>query len=53
MVHKKTINLIASLDKPVAHILHRVPIGAMYQEVIEARENRYGSTTLQQHSNLN
>jgi hypothetical protein len=52
MVHKKAINLIAALDKPVDHILHRVPIGATHQEVIEARENRYGSTTWQQHSNL-
>lgn len=38
----KVAHLIAALNEPAAHILHSVPIGARYEEVTAALENRYG-----------
>jgi hypothetical protein len=37
MSHEKATYLIAALNEPAAHILHRVLTGATYEEAIEAR----------------
>jgi hypothetical protein len=38
----KATCLIAALSEPSAHILHDVPIGATYEEVVATLENHYG-----------
>jgi hypothetical protein len=47
MPHKRATYPINALDELLAHILHGIPIGAMYKEVTQRRENNYNDDHLE------